>query len=89
MVTIRLLTQRTQVRSLDWKDFTCLRATKPVAQSKLALLTAQQANESERQSVEARSITLFRKPADEEDGRLMFQSNHLIRVWMPGQGEKQ
>lgn len=46
-------------------------------------------NESERQSVEARSITLFRKPADEEDGRLMFQSNHLIRVWMPGQGEKQ
>ena len=26
-------------------------------------------------------MTLFRKPADREDGRLMSQ-NHLIRVWM-------
>ena len=28
-------------------------------------------------------MTLFRKPADGEDGRLMSQNNHLIRVWMP------
>ena len=29
-------------------------------------------------------MTLFRKPADQEDGRLMSQNNHLVRVWMPG-----
>ena len=28
-------------------------------------------------------MTLFRKPADQEDGRLMSQSNHLVMVWMP------
>ena len=28
-------------------------------------------------------MTLFRKPADREDGRLISQSNHLVRVWMP------
>ena len=50
-------------------DFAC---------SKLTLLTAQQANKSERQDVEARSKTLFRKPADQEDGRLMSQNNHLM-----------
>ena len=27
-------------------------------------------------------MTLFRKPADQEDGRLMSQSNHLVGVWM-------
>ena len=27
--------------------------------------------------------TLFGKPADQEDGRLMSQNNHLIGVWMP------
>ena len=27
-------------------------------------------------------MTLFRKPADRKDGRLMSQNNHLIRVWM-------
>ena len=59
-----------------------------LTESKLALLTTQQANDSKRQSVEARSITLFRKPADQEDDRLMSQSNHLVRVWMPGQREK-
>ena len=64
MVKIRLPTQRTQVRSLDWKDFTCLRATKPVAQSKLTLQATQQANESERQVVQARNMILFRKQTD-------------------------
>ena len=29
-------------------------------------------------------MTLFRKPADQEDGRLMFQNNHLVGVWMSG-----
>ena len=28
-------------------------------------------------------MTLFGKPADQEDGRLMSQNNHLIGVWMP------
>ena len=32
----------------------------------------------------ARNVTLFRKSADWEDGRLMSQNNHLIGVWMPG-----
>ena len=27
---------------------------------------------------------LFRKPADQEDGKLMFQNNHLFDIWMPG-----
>ena len=34
--------------------------------------------------VEATNTTLFRKPADEEDGRLMSQNNHLVRVLVPG-----
>ena len=28
-------------------------------------------------------MTLFEKPVDWEDGRLMSQNNHLIGVWMP------
>ena len=31
-----------------------------------------------RWSIEARNITLFGKPADQEDGRLMSQNNHLM-----------
>ena len=38
--------------------------------------------ESRRPGVEAR-MRLFGKPADQEDGRLMSQNNHLIGVWMP------
>ena len=59
-------------------------ASQPVTKSKLTLLAAQQANKSERQGVEARNMTLFEKPADQEDGRLMSQSNHLVGLWMPG-----
>ena len=29
-------------------------------------------------------MTLFRKPADQEDGELMFQNNHFFGIWMPG-----
>ena len=29
-------------------------------------------------------MTLFRKPVDQEDGRLICQSNHLIWVWISG-----
>ena len=36
-----------------------------------------------RRDVEARNMTLFRKPADREDGRLVSLKNHLLRVWMP------
>ena len=55
-----------------------------VTESKLALLTAQQDNESERQGIEARQTTLFGKQADRKDDRLVPQNNHLIGVWMPG-----
>ena len=27
-------------------------------------------------------MTLFGKPADREDSRLISQSNHLVKVWM-------
>ena len=29
-------------------------------------------------------MTLFGKPVDQEDGRLICQSNHLIWVWISG-----
>jgi len=29
-------------------------------------------------------MTLFRKPADQEDGRIMYENNHHLEVWMPG-----
>ena len=29
-------------------------------------------------------MTLFRELADQADGRLMSQNNHLIGDWMPG-----
>ena len=29
-------------------------------------------------------MTLFRKLADREEGRLMFQNNHVVGAWMPG-----
>ena len=38
--------------------------------------------ESRRPGVEAR-MRLFGKPADQEDGRVIPQTNHLIGVWMP------
>ena len=55
-----------------------------VTQSKLALFTAREVSESKRRSVKARNTTLFRKPADQVDGRLMCQNNYLVGVWMPG-----
>ena len=51
-----------------------------VTESKLTLLTAWQTNESERQGIEARDMTLFGNRADPEDGRLVTQSNHLVEV---------
>ena len=48
-----------------------------VTRSKLILLTARQANECERRGAETRNTTVFRKEADQEDGRLMFQNNPL------------
>ena len=52
--------------------------------TKVTLLTAQQPDKSKRWDIEARNMTLFRKSADWEGGRLMPQNNHLIGVWMPG-----
>ena len=34
--------------------------------------------------LEARNTTLFKKLADQEDGRLMSQNNHLMGAWMLG-----
>ena len=45
---------------------------------KLALFAAWEVDESKIWSVEARNTTLFGKPADGEDGRLMSQINHLV-----------
>ena len=38
----------------------------------------------ERRGDEAKNMTLFGKLADQIDGRLTSQSNHLIGAWMPG-----
>ena len=46
--------------------------------SSLLSLISMQVNESERRGVGAR--TLFGKLADQEDGRLMSQNNHLVWV---------
>ena len=54
-----------------------------VAEFTRTLLTAWQANESKKWGVETRTTTLFGKPADWENWRLLSQSNHLIRIWMP------
>ena len=56
----------------------------PVTKTKLALLTAGEDNESDRQGVEARNTTLFGKSVDREDGKLMPQSKYLPWVWTPG-----
>ena len=29
-------------------------------------------------------MPLFRRLADQEDGRLVSQNNHLVEVWRPG-----
>ena len=55
-----------------------------VTLSKLALLAAWQANESERWGFEAKDTTLLRKPANWEDGRLKSKSNHFVGVWKSG-----
>ena len=46
--------------------------------SKFTLFSSPQANKSEILGIEAMNMTLFGKPADQEDGRLMFQNNDLI-----------
>ena len=55
-----------------------------ITESKLALLAAWEANQSERRGGEARNTTVFGEPADQEEGRLTSQNNHLTGVWMPG-----
>ena len=39
---------------------------------------------TERQSIKARNMILFRKLADQEDGRIMSQNDDHTGVWMPG-----
>ena len=55
-----------------------------VTKSKLSLLAAQQANETERQGVEASNTPLFGELADLKDGTIKSQNTHLLGVWMPG-----
>ena len=50
----------------------------PVTSSKLTLLAAREANKSKGRGVEGRNMTLCRKPADPEDGRLTSQNNYLL-----------
>ena len=40
--------------------------------------------QTSKQDVQARNTTLFGKLADQEDGRLMSQSNRLAGAWTPG-----
>ena len=68
---------------LDWPG-SGMATSAHTAESKLTLLTTWQTRESKRWGVEARNTTLFRKLANWKDGRLESQSNHLVRVWMPG-----
>lgn len=49
----------------------------PVTESKLALPAAGQANESKRREAEARETLQSGQLADQEDGKLAPQNNHL------------
>ena len=53
-----------------------------VTESKLALLSALQANESKRWAVETRNMTVFRKQADKVDNWIMSQHYHLTGLWV-------
>ena len=64
-------------KSLTAEDFSSCNHVK----SKLILLPAQQANTSRRQLLGWRIVTLFRKPTDWDDGKVVSQ-NHLTWVWM-------
>ena len=59
-----------------------------VTESKLTLLATRQANKLGDKLLRQGVTTLFRKPADQENGGLVFQTNkqtknHHIRVWIP------
>ena len=59
-------------------------SARAISESKLTLFATREASESEGQRVEERNTTLFGKPADRKDGKLLSQNNHLVGVWMPG-----
>ena len=54
-----------------------------VIESKLTLLAARQTSESGDEVLRQGIATLFRKPADREDGGLVSPKYHLLGVWMP------
>lgn len=62
----------------------CSSAKIPADIQTSALLITLQASESKRRGVEGRKTTVFRKPPDWKDGRLMSQSNRLAGAWMSG-----
>ena len=72
---VHLLCKNTKIATRYWTA---------VTESKLTLLAAWQASESERGGAEARKMTLVGELADWEDGRLAPQNNHLIGIWIPG-----
>lgn len=63
--------------SWDWKGEKGVTVTR----SRVALPAARQANGLERRCW-GKELQLY--SADQEDGRLMFQNDHLYGVWMPG-----
>ena len=48
-----------------------------------SLCSLQDRSLSPRTGVETRNMTIFRKPSDGEDGRLMSQNSHLKGIWTP------
>ena len=47
------------------------------------MLAAGQANKLGDKILRQGIVTLFGKPADQEDGGLTSPQNHIIRVWIP------
>ena len=51
-----------------------------ITKSKIVLLTISQANKSREEVLGQGIVTLFRKPEDKEDGRLLSQSTILLEL---------
>ena len=54
-----------------------------VTEAKLTLLTTWQASKSGKEMLKQGIGSVFGKPADQKDGRLVSQKNHLMGFWMP------
>ena len=63
--------------------YDCLHRQAHTVTNLCSLCSPQDRSVNLRGGVEARNTTLFGKSADQEDGRLASQNNHLVGVWMP------